>query len=743
MDTMQRYAWLAVLVCISAATLLAARTNFWTHKDAADFESGRLEGIALSSNGELSLAPELRQLLDAPVAYLCSVVVAPDGTVYAGGGGPGSRSAVVYRVDSSGRASQLAELEGLEVRALAVGPDGSVYAATNPEGKIYKLSASGEATEFYDPPARYVWAMVFDSQGNLYLGTGDRGEIYRVRPDGRGELFFSTEEAHVRSLVVDWQGNLVAGTEPGGLVLRISPRGEGFVLYQAPLAEITSLAIGADRAIYAVAVGSKSAVAAPAVPTGPSPAAGQPRATSPPSQAPSPERAAPPAGSTVTVTAPVVPAPGAIQGGTEAYRISAEGQARLMWKDSQRVGYAVVTGRDGVPVLATGNGARVYRLDSLVAYTVLASLPPNQALALATAVDGSLYVGTGNPGKLYKLGPGLSRQGVFESPVLDARRFSRWGRLFVEWEPRGGKLRVETRSGNLDRPERNWSAWEAVVLSADDGPVRSPAARFLQYRLTLEPGDRSPVVRQVKVAYRNQNVAPVIRKIELTPANYRFPPQTLTLTRSATITLPPLTGSQRASTTPSASSGGSSLTMQPAKGYVGVRWLAEDENGDDLVFRLEIRGEGEQSWKLLKDGLEEDHYSWDSTGFADGKYQIRLTASDSPDNEPAEALQDSMISPWLLIDNTPPEILELSAARRGNQLAIRFRAKDELSLIRRAEYAVDGGEWAGLVPVNGLSDGRELLYDVTVPDPGPSEHTLAIRVTDELDNVRVVKILVR
>jgi hypothetical protein len=34
---------------------------------------------------------------------------------------------------------------------------------------------------------------------------------------------------------------------------------------------------------------------------------------------------------------------------------------------------------------------------------------------------------------------------------------------------------------------------------------------------------------------------------------------------------------------------------------ITVRWAAHDDNGDDLIYSLYLRGDGEKVWRLLKD----------------------------------------------------------------------------------------------------------------------------------------------
>ena len=47
------------------------------------------------------------------------------------------------------------------------------------------------------------------------------------------------------------------------------------------------------------------------------------------------------------------------------------------------------------------------------------------------------------------------------------------------------------------------------------------------------------------------------------------------------------------------------LTAQKDKTAVTVRWMAHDDNGDDLMFAVWYRGVGEANWRLLKDKISE------------------------------------------------------------------------------------------------------------------------------------------
>ena len=174
---------------------------------------------------------------------------------------------------------------------------------------------------------------------------------------------------------------------------------------------------------------------------------------------------------------------------------------------------------------------------------------------------------------------------------------------------------------------------------------------------------------------------------------------------------------------------GSSPSLTYSKGQIGARWLANDDNGDSLLFKVEIRGVNETVWKLLKDKLREHYFSWDSTAFPDGKYVLRITASDAPSNPPDQALTASLESDPFLIDNTPPEITGLTRAPSGNQIEMRFHAKDALSVIGKAEYSVNGGDWLMLDPVTRLTDSKEEDYRVLVDRARRNDHRGAGRPT--------------
>jgi hypothetical protein len=431
-------------------------------------------------------------------------------------------------------------------------------------------------------------------------------------------------------------------------------------------------------------------------------------------------------------------------------RIEPNGYSRRIWNHAQDVVYAIAFDSSGRVLLGTGNKGSVYRVESPALSTALLTLPVTQVTAFQTSPDGHLYAASGNTGKVYEIGPDLEHEGSIESDVFDAGMYTLWGRLTFEARLRGGQVAVVTRSGNLDQPQKNWSPWSDAITATTGARIGSPAARFVQWRATITAAGSgpSPELESVDVAYLPKNVEPRVDQIEITPANYRFPaasssPLLAIVAPSQTLNLPPL-GRRSTITVPPPPFENTTTTpaMQLAKGYLAARWLAFDPNGDNMVYRVEIRGAAETEWKLFRDKVAEKYISWDSTAFPDGEYRLRVTASDAPSNPPAEALTGQMESDPFWIDNTPPKITALVAVRASGKLEVRWHAADALNNVAKAEYSLDGGEWTVAAPESKLSDSLELDYVLSL-EAGTGEHTIAVRVSDANDNQAVEKVVVK
>ncbi len=121
---------------------------------------------------------------------------------------------------------------------------------------------------------------------------------------------------------------------------------------------------------------------------------------------------------------------------------------------------------------------------------------------------------------------------------------------------------------------------------------------------------------------------------------------------------------------------------------------------------------------------------------------MRITAADAPSNPPDQALKSSRETDPFLIDNTPPVITDLRGTPSGNKVEVRFHAKDPLSVLEKAEYSVNGGDWLIVEPTTRLTDSKDEDYRVLI-DRGQGEVTIAVRVSDEFENQTVAKVAVK
>jgi outer membrane protein assembly factor BamB len=247
--------WCALVgMFLFTAVLNASSTATWEMNSYQDFIHGRFQGISLTREGRLALAPKIESIFSSDQPVVWSVAPAPDGSLYVATGHRGR----LYRMDKSGKSSLIWTADQPEIFAVVADTKGAIYAATSPDGKIYRIE-NGKATEYFAPQAKYIWSLVMAPDGTLYAGTGDQGKVFRVDAAGKGEVLYSTGQSHVTGLAIDRNGQVLAGTEPNGILYRISGKDKAFVLYDAGLPEIRALSAAPDGTIYAVAMGGSLA----------------------------------------------------------------------------------------------------------------------------------------------------------------------------------------------------------------------------------------------------------------------------------------------------------------------------------------------------------------------------------------------------------------------------------------------------------------------------------------------------
>jgi len=732
---------LVVLAALAAAAPCLARASqpqFWKVEGAQDFLQGDTAGLSVDSQGRVRLAPTSKLLYTPDTPYVWALARDAKGALYAGTGNDGK----VFRVADKGETGTLFfDAPQLEVHALAAGPDGRLYVGTAPEGKVWVVDAAGKATEFFNPPDKYVWALAFDKQGQLLVATGAEGRVYRVDKDGKSTTLLTSAEVHITALAVDDAGRIYAGSSPEGIIYRIDTGGKVFVLHDASFREVKALAVGGDGSIYAAVVeGSTKPDATPAVPSLP-PTAAPPIADVTVSET---FAIAPTAALAATASLPrAAGSTGPVKGAL--LRIAPSGEVDTIWSSADETPHALLSTPEGL-LVGTGDKGKLYRVKDDRSWSMLGSFPAEQVTALLRDPGGAVVLATSNPAKVHTLQAAPGTVGTFVSKAQDTETVSSWGR--IRWQasaPAGTRITVLSRSGNTANPDATWSDWSPAYTRAEGEPVNSERARFLQIKAVLEGAKgATPVLDSITTAYLPRNLRPQVQGVTVHPPGEIFQ-KPLSLTGEIEILGldPPLSTEVR----PGAAAQKGMLQMPVTtysrklyqRGIQTLSWKAEDPNQDTLTYDVLYRPIGDTRYRVLRKGLTDAVLAWDTSTVPNGRYVVDVVASDAPSNPDALALTADKESEPFDVDNTPPSVT--ASVSSAAPLKVRAVARDENSLLRRAEFSVDGGRWEEVHPVDGISDSQEETYEI-VPGPlaGGGPHVIVVRATDLLGNVSTSRV---
>ncbi|MBI4893774.1 MAG: hypothetical protein HY821_24360 [Acidobacteria bacterium] len=738
-----------VTLALAAALAFAGPASVWESNTYQDFLKGRFQGISLTRDGRLTLAPALETLANTGEAGVWSVVSAPDGTLFVSTGHRGR----VYQLKPGGQPTLLWSAPLPEVFALTLDAKGRLYAATSPKGRIYRIE-NGKATEFFNPDSAYVWTLAAAPDGTIYAGTGDQGRIYRITPDGKGELYYETGQAHITALAFDSKGRLLAGSEPNGILYRIEAKNKAFVLYDSSLPEIRAIVPAPDGSLYVAALGGT--LAQKQAQSATNAAANQPNlgvvttsitvtaeadasAQTGVDLKPKPEAAKPPTGTTE-----VPPPPAAVDLSAEKaalYRVYPDQTVETLWSSKEENVYDLaVRGND--LVFSTDLRGRIYRLSPDLKATLLLETLEGETTRLLTGPN-ALIAATSNLGKLFRLNGRSAPAGAFESPVHDAGNAARWGRLEWRADLNSGQLAFRTRTGNSMRPDKTWSEWSAPVSNPEQAAISSPNARFIQWKVELAPGaNGAPLLDSVALSYQPRNGRPTVRSVQVTPQWVASQQKAATPAAAAPTSFSITVTDSGDAASPTSAGTPTQTVNRSGSPQLYISGQADDPDGDKLTYAVYYRAEDEREWKLLKADLTDNTLLQDAEVFADGRYLFRVVASDRTANSPSTARDSDLVSQPVLLDQTPPHITLQAPRREGNEWVVEFEALDEGSSVRRAEYSVNGAPWRLIDAADGIADSRRERFSLRLP-AATAETSLVVRAFDSAGNPGAARVVLR
>jgi hypothetical protein len=701
--------WSLILtVFIYANVASAVKTSLWEQQNHADFEAGKPKNLSFTSTGDVMLSPKIDSFTKLKETQVWALVEDSAGNLYAGTGNEGK----IYKIAADGDDAELYyNSPEVTIYSLAVGPDSALYAGTGPDGLIYKITdATTPPTTLLNEGDKYVWALQFDDAGNLYAATGTDGKIYKITPDGESSVLFDAEEKNIMTLLLHENG-FYAGSSENGIIYHIMDDGTAKVIYQAEEKEVRALEMDTQGNLYAAVVTSQPA----------EPSRGRRGSNGPPT----PSGPPPPGGS-----APQ-------ENKSNIYKIRSDGTAVPVWNSPEPLILAIVLESDSQILVGTGDEGKLYRVNLMSGdHVEVGKCSANQVVAIhQKEVDGNTrtLLATGNSGKLFNLTATYVEEGTLESKVYDARSLSRWGKLSWEGEmTEGTAIAFSTRTGNTKKPDDTWNDWSDELTTAEGSQIPNADAQYIQWRAKFTTSDtaQTPVLKKVTLASVQTNVEPRFTSIEVDDGTGSGNQETGR--RGSGGNLPP--PSRRG-----ADSGGSSSGSNVPSKKWKVSWKVEDANADTLQYTLYYKAIDEDNWRLLKKELSSANYEWDITTVPDGRYTLKVVATDKLSNPVGWAKLTEKMSEPLEIDNTQPSIGEIQITANGDgTYKVACDVTDMTTPIQKAVYKIDSDEhWKAIFPEDGIFDSKQEKLLLETGELPEGAHTITIQVTDRAQNMAV------
>ncbi|MFZ5516039.1 MAG: hypothetical protein ACOY90_05345 [Candidatus Zhuqueibacterota bacterium] len=667
-----------------------------------DLAEGSPEGISITWQGDLTLAPEFELIANIERPFVWDVTADRTGNLFLATGD----GAKIYRINAEGKLDVIARWDENEVYSLAVDKNNVPYAAVSPGAAIYRIRAN-QPELYASLGAKYIWDMVFDVDNTCYAATGDSGLIYKISPAGKPSVFYRSNEVHFRCLAWDNRGRLLAGSFSDGYIYRIEKTGEAFVLYDSEFQEIHHVAVATDGAIYAAGLG-RDGVPMPLVTREAQP---QPMVSRDKEMTDVEDTMRPEMPRSIKMSGII--------------KISPDGSIKDIWQKDTDLVQSIVLQPDQSLLVGTSDKGRIYRISGDEERTLLIQLEGAQISDFQSTPAG-VWAVTSNLGKVYRILPRMATKGAFVSPVFDAKVTAHWGSLRWQSEVKSGyRVTFHTRSGNTEKPNDTWSAWSAASIRNEAAEITSPAARFLQWKMELvsEQNSIRLVLSDIEVTYLQENLPPEISEIALTsPGDESDDSEKEALPGAKAMTLAaPLSKSK---------------SKPVSDGRRAVRWMADDGNDDELLFHLFFQLKGDQHWRMLKKSVSQKWHEWDSRLLPDGEFRIKIIASDEKENPVNLYKTDEMISDWFMNDNSGPSIGKLLVKQATrDSLQISFQVSDTYSAIKEVAFSTNVEQWQLVYPVDFICDSKTEYFDFKIAAPADGAFSVVVKATDTNHNI--------
>jgi hypothetical protein len=733
-----------IILTIVTASMqtMAVSSKVINHTSREDFtaKDAQTENVIINSYGEISLSRKIQTLADDfnDSWVINSLAIDKNGVIYLGT----SPNGAIYKYDgkiskiygepalknippadndanspqdandpnaASKKSEKVQSITNKHIFAMAVDEQNNLFVGISGQ-KAQLLKYDGETfnTVFEPNDANYIFAIACKGKDKLYLGTGPKGNIYEISKNKKnysGKILYQAKDKNILSLATNDDGFIYAGCDDRGLVYKIDTKtGAASVLYDSAENDITALAFDSAGNLYAAS--TSEAVAKNQAQSGQKP--GEPMM---PGRKPTENnKPAEMAGGLRLQIANVkpdedtqqqrkiisAPQPSPKGPASHVYKIDKAGAVQDVYS-KVAIFFAMDISGD---VLATGSGnnAELFTLNLSTERDTMYYQDKTASQILAIKFyNNDIYIATGNPAKLLKIESAFSTKGEYSSPLVDAGQPAKWGKLQIEADvPPKTQLYIQARTGNVaDANDSTFSQWTKQIKMTAPVELDVPRGRFCQYKVIFESDElnASPTMRQAAVAYAIDNLPPKVLAVDISPEKDR-------------------------------------------PGIFNVKYTAQDDNSDTLIYRIELKKNVYQKWIELEKDYDKDVFAWDSRTVEDGRYEINITASDVRSNNPDSKLTGSRVSDEFVVDNTAPEMEFKPIKRDDKNLSIQLQADDKLSVIENMQYTINSNkEWKRLLPNDMVYDTLSESFELNLGDIEPGTYVIAFKVADAAGNI--------
>lgn len=650
---------------------LAVGTRHFVIESGEDFKKGELEGVSVDSTGMLRAGLDLGAIEISDADSLWTAWQFKDSLLL----GTGNQGKLLRL--KSGKVEVVATIKDALAITSITEAFGKIIVGALPGGKLYELK--GNKLEVFTElkGAEHIWALSFDEKNKaLYVATGPDGKLFRVTADGTAQVYYDAPQGHLVSVLAAGD-KVYAGSSGEARLFEISGPGRAKVLHDFSSTEVRAIARGKDGSLFVIA----------------NELSGGPRSDS------------------ISKVKPKSPSAGSsTKGKGSLYRFHPSGAPEELYSDKSEHFVSLSLDDAGRPVVGTGLLGRVIRVEANHNHSIIADVEARQVVRILGGDQGALDKGAwilaSDPLVAHPIEGVGGKDAVFTSDVLDAGLRARFGRL--TWES-SGKVELSTRSGNTAKPDETWSDWSASLTQFGD--VTSPEGRYLQVRVRILDGESSSV-RRIDIPFITDNLRPVLTEVQA---------KSLAQTEGSSGV---------------AASGGPLDGKSSSK--IKLSWKVDNPDEDELRYRVEYQLMGDSHWfdVLPQDEiLKSSNWDWETEDLPEGKYRVRVTATDELSNAPARVLSHQLESEIILVDNTAPRLSGLRLV--GSKLS--GTATDQIGPIRRIEVRAAGEkDWTPIDPKDGIFDESREDFEADVAKMvSPAGGLLSVRIFDTAGNVEV------